>query len=55
MSRESMDFTDFLEETAAKGDVVNLVFEERLFNLVGILQRIATPLAQASAGDRMMS
>jgi len=43
-----MQFQQFLEETAAKGEVVNLVFEERLFNLVGMLQKIADPLAAAN-------
>ncbi|MGO9274691.1 MAG: hypothetical protein ACLQOO_31425 [Terriglobia bacterium] len=42
-----MQFHQFLEETAARGEVVNLVFEERLFNLVGILQKIAEPLTAA--------
>jgi len=43
-----MRFEEFLEEVAAKGEVVNLAFEERLFKLVGVLQRIAQPLAMAS-------
>jgi hypothetical protein len=43
-----MQFTDFLEQAAAKGEAVNLVFEERLFNLVGILQKIADPLEEAN-------
>ena len=43
-----MHFEQFLEEAAAKGEVLNLVFEERLFNLVGILQKIAYPLTAAN-------
>ncbi|HLW78492.1 MAG TPA: hypothetical protein VKU44_02740 [Terriglobia bacterium] len=43
-----MRFIEFLQETAARKEAVNLVFEERLFNLVGILQRIAEPLASAN-------
>ena len=43
-----MRFIQFLEEVASKGEAVNLVFEERLFNLVGILQKIADPLTEAS-------
>ena len=43
-----MEFTEFLEDVALKGEVVNLLFEERLFNLVGILQRIAGPLTAAN-------
>jgi|SRR5690348_2365059 len=40
----------FLEETAAKGEVVNLMFEERLFDLVGVLQKIVEPLDAAHIG-----
>lgn len=40
-------FEQFLEEAAEKGEVANLVFEERLFKLVGILQRITNPLNAA--------
>lgn len=43
-----MRFEEFLEEVAEKGEAVNLVFEERLFKLVGILQKIAHPLAAAN-------
>ncbi|HEV2382587.1 MAG TPA: hypothetical protein VG206_22700 [Terriglobia bacterium] len=43
-----MEFTEFLKEAALKGEVVNLLFEERLFSLVGILQKIAGPLAAAN-------
>lgn len=42
-----MRFVEFLEQVAANGDVVNLVFEERLFNLVGILQKVTGPFAAA--------
>ena len=42
-----MGFVEFLEDAASKGEVVNLVFEERLFNLVGILHKIARPFADA--------
>ena len=43
-----MRFVHFLEEIATKGEAVNLVFEERLFNLVGILQKITDPLTAAN-------
>jgi len=43
-----MSFEQYLEEVAAKGEVVNIVFEERLFNLVGILQKITDPLTAAN-------
>jgi hypothetical protein len=39
-----LSFTQFLEQTARKGAVVNTVFEKRLFDLVGVLQRVATAL-----------
>lgn len=41
----TMRFVEFLEQAASRGEAVNLVFEERLFNLVGILQKIADPLS----------
>jgi hypothetical protein len=37
-------FEQFLSDAAAKGGAVNLVFEERLFRLVGILHKITGPL-----------
>ena len=43
-----MGFEQFLEEIAEKGEVVNLVFEERLFKFVGILQKITHPLTAAN-------
>jgi len=38
-------FRQFLREAAEKGEVVNLLFEERLFDLVDILHKIVDPLA----------
>lgn len=46
--KTALKWEQFLQETAAKGDVINLIFEERLFNLVGILQKIADPLTTAN-------
>jgi hypothetical protein len=43
-----MHFEQFLEEAAAHGEAVNLMFEERLFNLVGILQKITAPLTASN-------
>lgn len=40
-----LSFAQFLEQTARRGEVVNTLFEERLFDLVGILQRAAVALA----------
>ena len=44
----AVTWEQFLQEAAAKGDVINLMFEERLFNLVSILQKIADPLTTAN-------
>jgi hypothetical protein len=37
-------FTQFLESVAREGGAVNLAFEERLFGLVAVLQKITEPL-----------
>ena len=39
-----LTFAQFLDETARKGEAVNTLFEERLFALVGVLQKIAKAL-----------
>jgi hypothetical protein len=39
-----LTFEQFLHSTAEKGDAVNLVFEQRLFDLVGVLHKITGPL-----------
>jgi hypothetical protein len=39
-----LTFEEFLLESVAKGEAVNLVFEQRLFELAGTLHRIAEPL-----------
>ena len=36
-------FAEFLVEAARKGEAVNIMFEERLFPLVGILDRLRGP------------
>ncbi len=40
-----LTFEQFLHDTAAKGGSINTLFEERLFALVGTLEKIAGPLA----------
>ena len=40
-----LTFEEYLRSTAEKGGLINTLFEERLFALVGILERIAAPLA----------
>lgn len=47
-AKAGLTWEQFLEEAAEKGEVVNLVFEERLFNLVGILQKLARLLTRAN-------
>ena len=37
-------FEQFLRQAVTKGETVNLVFEQRLFDLVGTLHKIAEPL-----------
>lgn len=39
-----LTFEQFLHNAADKGEVVNLMFEERLFDLVGVLHKITDPL-----------
>jgi hypothetical protein len=39
-----LSFEWFLRDVAEKGEAVNIMFEERLFRLVGILNRITQPL-----------
>ena len=36
-----LTFEQFLRTTAAKGEAINTLFEERLFDLVGVLNKIA--------------
>lgn len=43
-----MRFDGFREEIASKGEAVNLMFEERLLNLVDVLQKITEPLTAAA-------
>jgi hypothetical protein len=40
-----LTFAQFLADTARKGEAVNTLLEERLFDLVGILHKIAHTLA----------
>lgn len=40
-----LTFEQFIQKTVEKGGSINTLFEERLFALVGTLERIATPLA----------
>ena len=39
-----LTFEQFIHDAAEKGEVVNVMFEERLFELVGVLHKITDPL-----------
>jgi len=41
-----LSFEQFLRSTAAEGDAINTLFEERLFDLVGVLHKIAQALSE---------
>jgi hypothetical protein len=41
-----LTFTEFLKDAARKGELVNTMFEERLFELVGVLHEIAGALSE---------
>lgn len=40
-----LTFEEYLTQTAAKGEGINLVFEQRLFELVEVLHRITDTLS----------
>lgn len=40
-----LTFQQFLADAAKRGEAVNTLFEERLFDLVGVLHKIADPLS----------
>src|SRR5215813_5582561 len=40
-----LTFEQFIENTIEKGGAINTLFEQRLFALIGTLERIAKPLA----------
>ena len=42
-----LTFEQFLRTAAAKGEAINTLFEERLFDLVGVLHKIAHVLSEA--------
>lgn len=47
-------FAEFLEDAAAKREFVNVLFEERVFELVGTLQKLSGPLAQAGVPHELV-
>jgi len=44
----------FLRDTERRGEVVNLMFEQRLFDLVGVLHRITDPLMAANVPHELI-
>jgi len=42
-----LTFEQFLRTTAAEGEAINTLFEERLFDLVGVLHKMAQALSEA--------
>jgi hypothetical protein len=42
-----LTFGEFLRSTASGGEAINTVFEERLFDLVGVMHKIAQVLSEA--------
>lgn len=49
-----LTFEQFLREAAQKGEAVNLAFEQRLFELVGVLHRITSPLMAAGVPHELI-
>ena len=42
-----VSFAEFLQNAASKWEFVNLLFEQRVFELIGTLQQLSLPLDQA--------
>jgi hypothetical protein len=49
-----LTFEQFLRSAVDKGEAVNILFEERLFGLVGVLHKIAGALEEARVDYEMM-
>jgi len=49
-----LTFEQFLRDAASKGEAVNLAFEERLFDLVGVLRKITAPLMAAGVPHELI-
>jgi len=47
-------FAEFLENAAAKREFVNLLFEERVFELIGTFQKLSRPLEQADVPHELV-
>lgn len=49
-----LTFAEFLENAAAKREFVNVLFEERVFELIGTLQKLSLPLEQAGVPHELV-
>jgi hypothetical protein len=47
-------FAEFLEDAASKREFVNILFEERVFELMGTLQELSLPLEQAGVPHELV-
>ena len=47
-------FAEFLENAASKREFVNILFEERVFELIGTLQELSLPLEQAGVPHELV-
>ena len=47
-------FAEFLENAASKREFVNILFEERVFELIGTLQELSVPLEQAGVPHELV-
>ena len=47
-------FAEFLGNAAAKREFVNVLFEERVFELIGTLQKLSEPLEQAGVAHELV-
>ena len=49
-----LTFAEFLENAASNRDFVNVLFEERVFELIGTLQKLSLPLEQAAVPHQLV-
>lgn len=49
-----LTFAEFLGNAAAKREFVNVLFEERVFELIGTLQKLSLPLEQAGVPHELV-
>ena len=47
-------FSEFLGDAASKGEFVNVLFEERVFELIGTLQKLSAPLERAGVPHELV-